>query len=174
VYVTGFKNREKAIQSFSRALEIRPDIRPPIGLATAEVNAVFVAAAARPTPVRLQRALQPVRGGAEPDLPARVRALDCFVADVTRVDEAVPVRCALSPSLPVTKVFLRYREPVKGGFSEVEMKRTPKGWFQGRIPERIIYGQSVQYYVEGRNAAGEQIVQNGDAESCNFIVVVQR
>ena len=93
---------------------------------------------------------------------------------MTRVDESVPVRCALSPSVPATKVFLLYREPVKGGFSEVEMKRTPKGWFQGRIPERIIYGRSVQYYVEARNAAGEQIVQNGDAESCNFIVVVQR
>jgi hypothetical protein len=174
VYVTGFKNREKAIQSFSRALEIQPDIRMSPGLATAEVNAVFAAAGARPTAVRVQRALTPVHGGAEPDLPARVRALDCFVTEATRVDEAVPVRCALSPSVGAAKVFLLYREPAKGGFTEVEMKRTAKGWFQSRIPERIIYGRSVQYYVEGRDAAGKPIVQNGDPESTNFVLVVHR
>ena len=66
----------------------------------------------------------------------------------TWVDEAVAVRCALAPGLPVTKVFLFYREPVKQRFTEVEMKRTPKGWFKGRIPERVVYGQSLQFYFE--------------------------
>jgi hypothetical protein len=174
VYVTGFKNRAKAIQSFSRALEIQPDIRMSVGLATAEVNDAFAEAASRPLPVRVQRALTPVPDGAEPDLPARVHALDCYVTEVTRVDEAVPVRCALSPSLLPAKVYLFYREPAKGRFTEVEMRRTPKGWFESRIPERVIYGQSVQYYVEGRDAAGKRIAENGDAHDRNFVLVVPR
>ena len=111
---------------------------------------------------------------AEPDLPVRVSALDCPVAEQTWVDQAVPVRCALAPGLPVTKVFLLYREPVNQRFTEVEMKRTPKGWFQGRIPERVVYGQSVQFYFEGRNAAGKPIVRNGEEQSPNLIVIVKR
>ena len=54
------------------------------------------------------------------------------------------------------------------------MKRTPKGWFQGRIPERVIYGQSVQFYFEGRNASGKPIVRNGEEQSPNLIVIVKR
>ena len=100
--------------------------------------------------------------------------LDCPVAEQTRVDQAVPVRCAVSPNLPVTKVFLLYRAPVKQRFTAVEMKRTPKGWFRGRIPERVIYGESVQFYFEGRNAAGKPIVRNGEEQSPNVIPIVRR
>ena len=41
VYITGFKNRDKAIQSFSRALEIDPGIQLSKGIATREVNDAF-------------------------------------------------------------------------------------------------------------------------------------
>src|SRR4029453_18793827 len=41
VYVSGFKNRDKAIQSFTRALEIDPNIQLSKGIATAEVNEAF-------------------------------------------------------------------------------------------------------------------------------------
>src|SRR6478609_2373060 len=41
VYITGFKNRDKAIQSFSRALEIDPAIQLSKGIATSEVNEAF-------------------------------------------------------------------------------------------------------------------------------------
>src|SRR4051794_7024974 len=44
VYVTGFKNRDKAIQSFSRALEIDPGIQLSKGIATSDVNEAFAAA----------------------------------------------------------------------------------------------------------------------------------
>ena len=49
VYVMGFKNRDKGMQSFRRALEIQPDIRLIAGrAATAEVADVFEEAARRP------------------------------------------------------------------------------------------------------------------------------
>jgi tetratricopeptide (TPR) repeat protein len=41
VYITGFRNRVKAIQSFNRALEIDPAIQLSKGIATAEVNDAF-------------------------------------------------------------------------------------------------------------------------------------
>jgi hypothetical protein len=44
VYVTGFKNRDKAIQSFNRALEIDPSIQLSRGIATQEVNDAFAEA----------------------------------------------------------------------------------------------------------------------------------
>ena len=44
VYITGFKNREKAIQSFVRALEIDPSIQLTKGIASAEVNDAFAEA----------------------------------------------------------------------------------------------------------------------------------
>ena len=44
VYITGFRNREKAIQSFIRALEIDPGIQLSKGIATSEVNDAFAEA----------------------------------------------------------------------------------------------------------------------------------
>ncbi len=41
VYITGFKNRDKAIQSFIRALEIDSAIQLSKGIATSEVNEAF-------------------------------------------------------------------------------------------------------------------------------------
>lgn len=172
VYVMAFKSRDKGAQSFRRALEIQPDIGVTRTIAvTPEVPEVFEEAGGRPGRVRF---VVPGDGFSEPDLPAHVSGLDCPVAEQTRIDQAVPVRCAVSPNLPVTKVFLLYREPVKQRFTAVEMKRTPKGWFRGRIPERVIYGESVQFYFEGRSAAGKPIVRNGEEQSPNVILIVKR
>jgi len=44
VYITGFKDRNKAMQSFARALEIDPTIQLSKGIETAEVNAAFAEA----------------------------------------------------------------------------------------------------------------------------------
>jgi len=43
-----------------------------------------------------------------------------------------------------------------------------------RIPERVIYGQSLQFYFEGRNAAGRPIAWNGDEQSPNLIAILKR
>jgi len=153
VEILGFKDRKKGVRSFRHALEIQPDIRITKRIAiSAELNDAFMEA-----------------GGA----PERL-ALDCPVAQQARVDEAVPVRCAPDPRFPVTKVFLLYRDPAKRRFTAVEMKGSPEGWFQGRIPERVIYGDSVQFYFEGRNAEGQPIVKNGDQQSPNRIAIVKR
>src|SRR5580692_8259840 len=44
VYITGFKDRQKGMQSFSRALEIDPTIQLSKGIETSEVTAAFAEA----------------------------------------------------------------------------------------------------------------------------------
>jgi hypothetical protein len=153
VHITGFKNREQGERAFRHALEIQSDIRLTRALVTPEVAEIFG------------------KAGGPPSRPT----LDCPVPQQTRVDEAVPVRCALIASdLPVTKVFLLFRDPSKRRFIEAELKKIPDGSFQGQIPQRVIYGESVQVYFEGRNAAGKPIARNGGERSPNLIAIIKR
>ena len=62
VYITGFKDRQKGLQSFQRALEIDPTIQLSKGIETAEVTATF--AEAQRNRVRRQRRSSPAVEGA--------------------------------------------------------------------------------------------------------------
>jgi hypothetical protein len=205
VYITGFKNRDKAIQSFNRALEIDPGIQLSKGIATSDVNEAFAAAKrergggggeAAPPPGKKRKG--PVMEGSdeaaaapkkrapreeksstsdddseEKDLPVKIQALDCPNEDEAIIDKPATLRCAVAPNLPVAKVFLMYQEPGKEEYSELEMKKSPKGWWVGKVPKKAVTGKSVKYYFEGRNAAGKAVVRNGEVESPNFLLVME-
>ncbi len=109
----------------------------------------------------------------EPDLPAHVGALDCPEPDEAIIDRPLTVRCAVAPNLPVASVYLMYRAPGKEDYNEVLMTKSPKGWLQAKIPKKAVTGKSVQFYFEGRNAAGKPVVANGGAESPNIVLVVE-
>jgi hypothetical protein len=205
VYITGFKNRDKAVQSFTRALEIDPGIQLSKGIATSEVTDAFNEAkrarggdTGAPPPTKKRRApvmessgdteaAPPPRKKApreeksstsdedseEKDLPVKIQALDCPNEDEAIIDKPATLRCAVAPSLPVAKVFLLYQEPDKEEYTELEMKKSPKGWFVGKIPKKAVTGKSVKYYFEGRNAAGKAVVRNGELESPNFLLVME-
>jgi hypothetical protein len=206
VYVTGFKNRDKAIQSFNRALEIDPAIQLSKGIATSEVNEAFAAAkrerggggGAETAPPPGKKRKGPVMEGSdeaaaapkkrapreeksstsdddseEKDLPVKIQALDCPNEDEAIIDKAATLRCAVAASLPVAKVFLLYQEPGKEDYAELEMKKSPKGWWVGKVPKKAVTGKSVKYYFEGRNAAGKAVVRNGELESPNFLLVME-
>jgi hypothetical protein len=53
------------------------------------------------------------------------------------------------------------------------MKKSPKGWFVGKVPKKAVTGKSVKYYFEGRSAAGKPVVRNGELESPNFLLVME-
>ena len=206
VYITGFKDRQKGLQSFQRALEIDPTIQLSKGIETAEVTATFAEAqrSARSggssagggggddnnaTPTKKKRRGPVMEGDAassdakpkkhrpsgdeEPDLPAHVGALDCPEPDEAIIDKPLTVRCVVAPSLPVASVFLMYRAPGGDDYNEVLMTKSPKGWLQAKIPKKAVSGKSVQFYFEGRNAAGKPVVANGGAESPNIVLVVE-
>jgi len=208
VYITGFKDRQKGLQSFQRALEIDPTIQLSKGIETAEVTATFAEAqrSARSgggagssasggddsgTPTKKKRRGPVMEGdGAgsddhpkpkkhrpsgdeEPDLPAHVGALDCPEPDEANIDKPLTVRCVVAPNLPVASVYLMYRAPDKQDYNEVLMTKSPKGWLQAKIPKKAVTGKSIQFYFEGRNAAGKPVVANGGADSPNIVLVVE-
>ena len=76
----------------------------------------------------------------EPDLPARINALDCPEPDEAILEKPVTLRCAVSPKLPIASVTLHYRTPGKDAYDQTEMTKTPKGWFQGRSRRRPWWG----------------------------------
>jgi hypothetical protein len=190
VYITGFKDRQKGMQSFARALEIDPTIQLSKGIETAEVTAAFAEAQrnarggggssagggggdddnAPPPPKKKRRG--PImegdaassddhpkpkkhHGDEEPDLPAHIGALDCPEPDEAIIDKPLTVRCALAPNLPVASVYLMYRAPDKEDY------------------KKAVSGKSVQFYFEGRNAAGKPVVANGGSDSPNIVLVVE-
>jgi hypothetical protein len=205
VYITGFKDKPKAMQSFARALEIDPTIQLSKGIETAEVSAAFAEAQRKASggaaasgddsagaPSTKRRRHGPVMEGdtppadqakrkpssddddeGEPDLPARITALDCPTPDEAIIDKSLTLRCAVAPSLPVASVYLLYRAPGKDDYTDLIMTKTPKGWLQAKIPKKAVSGKSLQFYFEGRNAAGKPVVANGGSDSPNIVLVVE-
>jgi hypothetical protein len=110
-------------------------------------------------------------GENEPDLPVHVNALDCPTPDEVPPDKSVKLRCAAANNLGLAKVVLLYRMPGSEEFGTVDMERTPKGWWQAKLPKKAVTGKSVQLYFEGRNAAGKPVVSNGRADSPNLILI---
>jgi hypothetical protein len=53
------------------------------------------------------------------------------------------------------------------------MTKTPKGWFQGKIPKKAVVGKSLQFYFEGRNDDGKPVVANGGHDSPNIMLIVE-
>ncbi|HEY6477324.1 MAG TPA: hypothetical protein VI456_12135 [Polyangia bacterium] len=210
VYITGFHDRQKGLQSFARALEIDPNIQLSKGIETAEVTAAFTEAQRNargggassgggggddngPAPPRKKRRGPIMEGDdtaggedhpplkkkrrnsdEEPDLPAHIGALDCPEPDEAIIDKPLVVRCAVAPNLPVASVYLKYRAPDKEDYNEVLMTKTPKGWLQAKIPKKAVTGKSIQFFFEGRNAAGKPVVANGGADSPNIVLVVEQ
>jgi hypothetical protein len=204
VYLIGFKDRQKALQSFGRALDIDPNIQLSKGIDTPEVTAAFQEAqrghgggggggeSAAPKPKRRGPIMESDSGGSapppprrppppppeddegkEPDLPVHVAALDCPTPDEAIIDRALLLRCAVAPNLPVASVVLLYRAPGKDGYTEEVMTKSPKGWLQATIPKKAVTGKSIQFYFEGRNAAGKAVVANGGADSPNIVLLVE-
>jgi len=209
VYITGFKSRDKALQSFVRALEIDANIALSKGISTSEVLDAFGEAqrkvkgagagggggrdsAAAPSKRRRGPVMEdesssssgaPSRArksrksdddeDSEPDLPARINALDCPEPDEAILEKPVTLRCALSPRLPATKVLMYYRAPGGNEYEEVEMTKSPKGWFQGKIPKKAVVGKSLQFYFEAQKADGKPVARNGEPEGPNIMLIVE-
>ena len=112
-------------------------------------------------------------GDEEPDLPAHINALDCPSPTRPSLDKPLTLRCAVAPNLPVASVFLLYRAPDKQTTTRSSMTKSPKGWLQAKIPKKAVTGKSVQFYFEGRNAAGKPVVANGGADSPNIVLIVE-
>ena len=106
VYLTGFKNRDKAIQSFVRALEIDPGIQLSKAIATAEVNEAFAEAQrkvkgggggdspppASPSPGRRRKPVMDEDGNAAPSVGRRASRPQAAGFGRGRIGRARPAR----------------------------------------------------------------------------------
>jgi hypothetical protein len=128
------------------------------------------APAETPPPPKKRPVMQGDESG-EADLPVHISALDCPTPDDVPPEKAVKLKCAAASNLGVAQVFLLYRIPGSEEFGSVEMEKTSKGWYVGKIPKKAVTGKSVQFYFEGRNAAGKPVVSNGRADSPNLILI---
>jgi hypothetical protein len=162
----GFKDRDKAVEGFSRALAIDPTIKLTPGISTPEMKEVFAKARrAKPPPKKKGQTVLTLQDDLEDkDLPVKITALDCPNEDDAIFDRPLTLRCALLPRLTqVAAVFLLYRDPNMERFTEVQTARSRKGWFVGKIPKSAVTGKSLFYYFEGRKA-GRQIRRGVEPE----------
>ncbi|HXU60665.1 MAG TPA: tetratricopeptide repeat protein, partial [Polyangia bacterium] len=147
----------------------RTQRRPPV----AESDNDDSRAPAPPPPPKRKRPASSDDDEGEPDLPVHINALDCPTPDEAIIDKPLLLRCAVAANLPVANVVLLYRAPGKDGYVEEPMTKSPKGWLQAKIPKKAVNGKSIQFYFEGRNAAGKPVVANGGADSPNIVLLVE-
>jgi hypothetical protein len=108
----------------------------------------------------------------EHDLPLWVDALDCPTTEREILNRPLTFRCAVSPRLSVARVDLFYRAAATGPWVEVEMRKTPKGWYRGKIPASAMTGQGLTFHFEARDGNGKVVVRNGSREIPNVMLLV--
>jgi hypothetical protein len=96
----------------------------------------------------------------EPEVPARVNALDCPFPEAVLAGTDLVIRCAANPRRRVARAMLHYRPPGADQLTAViEMRRSERGWWTATIPAKDVAGRtSIRFYIEGLNAAGHLVV----------------
>jgi hypothetical protein len=195
VYWVGFQDRAQALQNFSLAKKIRPDIQLTPSLETPELKSVFDLVTAdgetapppapvkpappKPAPVRPQpraAAAIPVEstgdGDDEPALPATMSApLMCGVPDAVPPGKDMSIRCALRPGINARVVQLHYRVPGEEAYQVAQMKKTPGGWWMGLLPGHVVKAGTLQVYFDARDGADRELASNGHVDSPSIIAV---
>lgn len=186
VYLIGYQDQPVALQNFTLAKKIRPDIQLTPSIETPELKAVFdqATADAEPTPPPVPEPARPSRapvhastmpdvsGGAEPDLPSSMSApLMCSTPDEATPGKELSIRCALKPGLNAKVVQLYYRNPGAEAYQALPMRRTAKGWYLATIPGHVMKGTSLQVYYDARDGNDNELASNGQIDSPSLIEI---
>jgi hypothetical protein len=182
----GFQDQAAAVQNFTLAKKIRPDIQLTPSIETPDLRTVFELAAVDAEPSTApEPATKPVsrpapsRGegggqdeGGEPELPTSMAApLMCTVPEEVPAGRELSLRCAAKPGLNVKGVQFHYRLTGAETFQAQPMKRTPKGWYVVMLPGHALKGKSLQVYFEAQDTADKVVATNGQAESPSVIEI---
>jgi len=194
VYFTGFQDQAQALQNFSLAKKIRPDIQLTPSIEKPDLKAVFDLASAegetapasapvKPSPSKTtpahpqsHAAAIPVEsageGDDEPDLPATMSApLMCGVPEVVPPGKDMSIRCALRPGINAKVVQLHYRVAGEEAYQVTPMKKTPRGWWVGVLPGHVMKAGTLQVYFDARSGADKELASNGQVDSPSIIAV---
>ena len=142
---------------FRRALCRDPGVRPPRPLAAR--TDVGVAFAEVKTEYREPRRCPVAQVDREPEVPARINALDCAFKEEVLWGTDFVVRCAVNPRRRVDGARLHYDAGSTYTYKAIEMQRTARGWWAATIPKEDVTGRSLAFYVEG--TTGGKIVVAG-------------
>lgn len=196
VYWVGFQDQAVAIQNFSLAKKIRPDIQLTPSIETPDLKSVFdlatvesepepAAGAGEAPPTRSQPAPTPItslptpklmgdRGG-EPDLPTSFSSpLLCAVPAMVPPHKAMTIRCALKPGIRAKVVQIHYRTLGVEAYQTLGMRKTAKGWYIVTLPSSVIKAGTLQVYFDARDAADNELASNGQVDSPSIIAVKKK
>lgn len=97
----------------------------------------------------------------------------CHAPDEAKAGSDTTIHCGAVRRLRVDSVELFFR--VSGGdrYQSATVERTPSGWFLAVIPGASLKPRFVQYYAVARNRSGEEVAQDGRADSPNVVMVVE-
>lgn len=186
VYFAGYQDQTVALQNFTLAKKIRPDIQLTPSIETPELKAIFdqATADAEPTPTVAAEPSRPTRastravatpdlgGGSEPDLPSSMSApLMCSTPDEAAPGKELSIRCALKPGVNAKSVQLYYRAPGAEAYQALPMRRTAKGWYMATIPGHVMKGSSLQVYYDARDGNDNELASNGQIDSPSLIEI---
>jgi hypothetical protein len=193
VYWVGFQDQAVALQNFTLAKKIRPDIQLTPSIETPDLKSVFDMATVeaepepvparpvtpprptpRPTPVSPTPRFMGDQGG-EPDLPASFSSpLLCAVPDMVPPSKEMTIRCALKPGLNAKMVQIHYRTPGVEAYQSLGMRRTAKGWYIVTLPSSVMKVGTLQVYFDARDAADNELATNGQIDSPSIIQVKKK
>jgi hypothetical protein len=189
VYFVGYQDQAVAIQNFTLAKKIRPDIQLTPSIETAELKVVFdqAVAEAEPTPTpepttrpsKAQPVTRPtpaatpeLAGGGEPDLPSSMNApLMCSTPEEAPPSKELTIRCAVKPGVNAKAVQLYLRAPGAEAYQALSMRRTAKGWWITTIPAHVMKGASIQVYYDARDGSDNEVATNGQIDSPSVIEI---
>lgn len=186
VHWVGFQDQAAALQNFTLAKKIRPDIQLTPSIETPDLKSVFDLAVveAEPTPPPpptpgpspQPRGTSSTRlsGGddGEPDLPSSMSApLMCATPEEAPPSRPIMIRCAVRPGVNAKAVQLYYRAPGGEKYQTLFMSRTPKGWYRATIPPSAVKGTSLQVYFDARDGSDNAVATNGQADSPSIIEI---
>jgi hypothetical protein len=191
VYWVGFQDQSVAIQNFTLAKKIRPDIQLTPSIETGDLKSVFDLAVVEPEPSIEPDATRPPTpakplprptpsrpsssGGGEPDLPDSAEMTSPLMCSVPSGSvpsgKELSLRCALKHGLNAKTVQLHFRAPGVEAYKNVDMRKTAKGWYVATIPSFAMKGGSLQLYFDARDASNATLASNGQVDSPTAVII---
>jgi hypothetical protein len=171
--------QRKADELFRKAVRIQPDIQLTKQLAARPE----VRAAVWPALEKARCTRDPshawscpwTEDAGDPDLPARIVALDCRARDAVEKARPVVVRCAADPALHVEQATLFYGAGAPAAkFTPLRMSRTARGWWTASIPGERVTGKSMRFYAEATDAGKQRVAASGDVHHPWQMLVLSR
>jgi hypothetical protein len=170
VLVGGFKQRDRGIQQFKRALEIDPNIGLTKTLVNPEIQGAFDEAKKEMGAAVAAGLVAPPRETPPPKIPEPAaepeggkHGIQHTPLTEARASTTISVKATIDPALAQDKVILAYRPEGAADFLARDMERSGQGTFVARIPEPATRGAVVSYYIEARSRGGQPLAASGSA-----------